>query len=293
MIANKLILGTVQIGLPYGINNTIGQIPVDRSLLLLKNAFEAGISYLDTAEAYGNAHEIIGNYHLEYPKKKFEILTKLPHEFSGGVKEKFLKYVDELHVNSILGFSFHSFDTYQKAFALVSEELELLKKLGYIQKIGVSVYTNEEALVVLQNPAIDIIQLPFNLLDNINLRYNILQEAKNKGVEIHVRSCFLQGLFFMDLHSTHAVAKRLHVELSKIHEIAKKYTVSVNDLALNYVYQNPLIDKILIGVDSSEQLVENLKSLDSDIPVEAFHEVNKITVEHIDLINPTLWKNFG
>lgn len=293
MDANKLVLGTVQIGLPYGINNSAGQIPFEKSLVLLEHAFASGISYLDTAEAYGNAHEIIGNYHESHLNQQFQILTKLPHDFSAGVKEKFLKYAEELHVNSIWGFSFHSFDTYQNTFEIVSEELTLLKKLGHIQKIGVSVYTNEEALIVLQNPLIDIIQLPFNLLDNMNLRQLILQEAKDKGVEVHVRSCFLQGLFFMDPKGGHPVACLLNTELVKIQSIAKKYAVSVNDLALNYVYQNPLIDKVLVGVDSSEQLQENLKSLDSNIPQEAFIEVNEITIKNLDLINPTLWKNFG
>ena len=67
ILNNKLILGTVQMGLPYGINNSTGKVSLEDSLEILDYAFENGIKTLDTAEAYGNAHEVIGIFHHHNP----------------------------------------------------------------------------------------------------------------------------------------------------------------------------------------------------------------------------------
>ena len=65
MIMNKLMLGTAQLGLNYGINNIYGQPSLDNSLNILEKANNLGIKYLDTAESYGNAHSLINKYHIE------------------------------------------------------------------------------------------------------------------------------------------------------------------------------------------------------------------------------------
>ena len=77
---NKLILGTVQFGLKYGINNTIGKLKKDEVLSLMKVAYNSGIRILDTAEAYGNAHQLIGDFHNKNDNLKFKIITKFPHK---------------------------------------------------------------------------------------------------------------------------------------------------------------------------------------------------------------------
>ena len=70
---SKLILGTVQFGLNYGINNTIGKMSEDKVFELLETAYDLGIRTLDTAEAYGNAHSVISNFHKQ-SKKRFNII---------------------------------------------------------------------------------------------------------------------------------------------------------------------------------------------------------------------------
>ena len=82
---HKFILGTVQMGLDYGINNTNGQVSLENSHEILEYAFNHGIRILDSAEAYGNAHEVIGSFHKNHPDKLFEIITKLPHQFDAAI----------------------------------------------------------------------------------------------------------------------------------------------------------------------------------------------------------------
>jgi len=290
MLLDKFILGTAQFGLSYGINNSNGQIPLDDSISLLNSAFSAGITQLDTAEAYGNAHEVIGSFHRHYLPIRFNILTKLPNGFEGGINNKIVKYIEQLQVDTIEGCSFHSFNSYIDTMPLVRDELNNLKKSGKIGKIGVSIYTNKEAEVAIEDPMIDIIQMPFNLFDNYNLRGTILEKAKRLNTEVHVRSCFLQGLFFMDPESDNPIAKALKSELSKIRDIARKYNLSIQELALHYVFGNPMIGKVLIGVDNWPQLAQNILALEQQVPQEALWEIEEIEITNIDLINPTLWR---
>ena len=169
-MSNKLILGTVQFGLKYGINNTIGKPKKNEVLNLLKVAYGSGIRVLDTAEAYGNAHQLIGNYHKKQDNFKFKIITKFPHDIKHNlIKSKVLDYLDLMNVNTLDVMMFHSFDSFQSNYNSLNT-LNELKSDGLINNIGVSVYTNAQLESLLNEDLITVVQLPFNLLDNFSVR---------------------------------------------------------------------------------------------------------------------------
>src|SRR5690606_8976754 len=113
---------------------------------------------------------------------------------------------------------------------------------------------------------IDIIQFPFNVFDNLNYRQVVIQKAKDRGKIVHTRSCFLQGLFFMPLTSEHVVVRHLENELSMLTSISKRSRISLSKIALGYCLQQNLIDNVLIGVDSIEQLKQNLVDAEFTLP---------------------------
>jgi aryl-alcohol dehydrogenase-like predicted oxidoreductase len=285
---NKLILGTVQMGLAYGINNTVGKISLGNSLDILEYAYSQGIQILDSAEAYGNAHKVIGTFHRNHPNKKFEVITKLPHQFDADINDKVNTYLSDLSVNQLNALLFHSFSSYKENINNF-DVLMGLKAKGKIKYIGVSVYTNKEIEDVLLNDDVDIIQLPFNLFDNENLRGNILEQAKAKGKIIHTRSALLQGLFFKDANADNKTVKSLKSELLQLSAISKVNKLSIVQLALNYCLQQTTIDNVLIGVDSKQQLKDNIESLNYTIGKEAILEINSIKVKDVNLLNPSLW----
>lgn len=286
---NKLILGTVQMGVPYGINNTTGKISLDNSLEILNYAFKNGIEILDSAEAYGNAHAVIGAFHEKYPAKRFEIITKLPNQLEEDIVEKVDSYLNELKVNQLHALLFHSFSSYQNNKNNF-DGLRTLKLNKKIKNIGVSVYTNVEMEEVLLNDEIDIIQLPFNLFDNTNLREEILEKAKSKGKTIHTRSALLQGLFFKNANEENKTVQSLKTELILLSDISKKHNISISELALSYCADQNTIDNVLIGVDSINQLKDNIQSVNYKIKTEVIDEINSIHVKNLDLLNPSLWK---
>lgn len=289
VLINKLILGTVQMGLAYGVNNSAGKINLDDSLEILEFAFEQGIEILDTAEAYGNAHAIIGTFHEKNPNRKFKIITKLPNQINTTIVEKVDAYLNELKVDRLHALLFHSFSSYLDNI----DSISILKKLKLDKKIdnlGVSVYTNAEIEAVILNKDINIIQLPFNLFDNSNLRGELLEKIKASGKTVHTRSAVLQGLFFKDSQEQNAIVQQLKTEMNLIAAISKTENISIAALALRYCLQQNTIDNVLIGVDSLNQLRDNIKALNYSITPETIARINTIKVKNIAVLNPSLWK---
>lgn len=285
---DKIILGTVQFGLEYGINNNSGQPTQLQANEMLSVAYNAGIRVLDTAEAYGNAHFVIGEFHKNYPDQLFQVITKLPHYINEDIEVKIEKYLNELYISELNGLLFHSYKTYKENKASIAL-LNDYKRSGKVKNIGVSIYTNYEMEDVIKDENIDVIQLPFNLFDNINLRGGVLKEAKARGKIIHTRSAFLQGLFFAPLEKESKAIRNLTKELKYIHTISKDYQISIQNMALNYCLQQPNIDNVLIGVDNLIHLNQNLIDSKNDIPVELVEKINQIHIKEMELLNPSLW----
>jgi aryl-alcohol dehydrogenase-like predicted oxidoreductase len=287
----KLVLGTVQMGLDYGVNNHSGKVSLENSLAILSNAIEAGISTLDTAELYGDAHEVIGQFHSIKPENPFKIVTKIPHNVNHeALKEKIENYLITLKINSIETLMFHSFESYVKNKNYLNK-LNYFKESGKIEKIGVSIYTNQEFFRVMKDKYIEVVQLPFNLFDNMNLRGELIAQAKEYGKEIHTRSCFLQGLFFLPINSNNKVVSKLRDELLYINQLSIKSGYKIQELALGYCLQQENIDKVIIGVDSLLQLQNNLISSQAFISEKTMNDLNQIKITDLNLLNPSLWND--
>jgi len=286
----KLILGTVQFGIDYGVNNSIGKLEENQVLELFKIAHNQGIRILDTAEVYGNAHEIIGNFHKKNDDSRFKIITKFPHSVKyNSINNKVLQYLEQLAVSSIEVLMFHSFESFKTNYKAL-DSLKELKSKGSIKNIGVSVYTNEHLKQLLNEDLITVIQFPFNMLDNFNVRGDLLDQLKQKGKSIHTRSAFLQGLFFKNTNDKSSIVQNLKTELKILNQIIIDSNCSMEELALSYCLHQENIDNVIIGVDSILQLNANIKASSYNISQDDIKVINNIQVKDLDLLNPSLWK---
>jgi len=287
--ASKIILGTVQLGLDYGINNSIGKPSEEGAHAILKEAFNHGIKTLDTAAAYGNSEELIGNYHRK-SAEKFSVITKFHIQEGKEISEIIDNALNKLGVNSIETLFFHSFQDYlSNPVALQALSKEVVR--GRVNHLGVSVYTNNEIEALLPVQEIDVIQAPFNLLDNHSKRAEVFQRARSSGKKVHTRSVFLQGLFFKSLDSLPKKLRPLKSALEHIHQTAQKTRISMATLAMNYALSKEYIDGVLIGVDSVAQLEENVKTIEEVIPDQIFQQIDMIIVETPHLLNPVNWNS--
>jgi aryl-alcohol dehydrogenase-like predicted oxidoreductase len=290
MSIDKIILGTVQFGLNYGISNTTGKPSVESAFAILDTAKQSGIKMLDTAQAYGNSMEVIGKYHRSRTAA-FEVISKF-HLNSENLQEVVINELKTLSISGYEALLFHSFSDFWIAENKVFHALRALKQNGLLKKTGVSVYTNDEFKRAIEHDEIDVIQLPFNLLDNNSQRGALMEEAKTKGKELHIRSVFLQGLFFLEEDKIPDKLSPLKPYLSHIRTVALKFGLTINQLSLAYAMSNPNIDRLLIGVLTEEQLKENLHDLAyADIvSPEVISEVDRVIVDEINLLNPVNWK---
>tara|TARA_B100001059_G_C17769003_1_gene547292 strand:+ start:637 stop:1485 length:849 start_codon:yes stop_codon:yes gene_type:complete len=280
----KLALGTVQFGMNYGINNQVGS-PSDKNIYNILNfAFKNGIKTLDTAVAYGNSQKRLG----EILKNEFQIISK----FSGvynfrDLENELLKSLSLLKINLIYGFMFHNADELIENPKMWNF-LKKLKASNKIKKIGFSIYNEKQLNTILDLGIIpDIVQLPYSILDR--RLENSLIKLKLNNVEVHVRSVFLQGLYFKDVNNLPKNLLPLRSNLKKMHGICKSNNIKMSTLALNFVKQNKNIDKIVIGADSPEQIIENIESMNYNLSQDIIKLLYKINVVEKKLLNPVNW----
>lgn len=285
---DKIILGTVQFGIDYGINNPNGKLSYNDSFKILDYAFKKGIRELDTASNYGNSEVVIGSYIKQNPKKIFRINTKISSK-KKTLESHLKKSLENLSVHKINKLIFHSLDIYNY-YKPYLEKFNFKNKGKYFDQIGVSVYDNTEVEFLLKEKNVDVIQAPFNLFDNYIHRGKIYKKIKSMGKTLDIRSIFLQGLFFMHEEEIPINLKSFSYPLLKLKKIEKQFDIDIQKIAYGYVNSFEFINQILIGVDCHEHLKKNLQDISFKIPENLKKEIEEIKIKHPDLLNPTNWK---
>lgn len=251
----KIGLGTVQFGIPYGISNKAGQTPPKEVKKILYTAREKKIQLIDTASAYGNAEEVLGQNNLS----SFKVVSKfMPPESGDSVSDQLKHSLDDLKISSVYGYLAHR-PTHLAENVSVWEELKALKEKDLVQHIGVSLNEPDELKALLEKKITpDIIQVPFNYFDR---RFkDLMISLKEDGCEVHSRSAFLQGLFFMDIDQLDSYFESLFPLLKNLQQNVKHLPGAL----LNFVLSQPFIDRVIIGVENQKQLIQNLESLSTD-----------------------------
>lgn len=280
----KIALGTVQWGLEYGIANTHG-IPSDeglKSIFALAN--KVGIDLFDTAVQYGAAEKRVG----QFSNPEHRIVTKIGNfSTNKSLKQQLDNSFQNLKRQNIYGCLFHDVDELINHTDLW-RELLAYKKEGRINKIGYSLYEPQELLELLEaglHP--DIVQLPYSILDRKFEPYFDL--LKNKGVEIHVRSVFLQGLYFKNPEQLSNKLSILKSVLNELQNICKQNKLDMSQFCLDFIRQNYNIDYAIIGVESETQLKEISQVKNCNLNWDCILETLDSYVIKKELLNPSCW----
>jgi len=281
---NKLILGTVQFGLSYGINNLTGKVSKVDASEILAEAKSSGISILDTSYAYGDSEIVLGE--LLENDQYFKIVSKLPRT-TKNPKSIFQETTQRLKKNKLYGYLVHHFD-YFKENQGIWADIQTLKKDGRVEKIGFSLYhPSELEYLFLQKMDFDIVQIPYNILDRTFEPY--LKELKQQNIEIHTRSVFLQGLFFKPIDELPEKIKPLKPYLAAMNNFCKEQGITIEELALNSVIHHPDIDGVLVGVDNIVQFQKNIKSVWMETSAKVSEFIETLDVKEKETLNPVNW----
>lgn len=283
----KFILGTAQLGLNYGINNTRGRLQISEAVDLLQHAAENGVRFLDSSEAYGDAHVKIGA--ASKLGIHFDVFTKFVASKERGIRSQVDQILNEIESESIAGLSFHRFGDYVHFSDW--DTLEQMKKEGAFSLIGVSIYSNDEIGACLLDPRIDLVQIPFNLLDSNNQKLALIRSLVESGKIVHTRSTFLQGLFQKQPEEFPEFLKPLKGVVSTIRDIASENQMTAGELALRYSFSFPDIHGVIIGLESESQLWQNLELLQKgSITDRLMKKIRRIVVSDSALLNPSTWR---
>lgn len=291
---SKIGLGSVQWGLNYGISNFNGLTPADEVKKIIEYAKTCGITTIDTAREYGHAEKVLGENDIT----SFDLCTKIPtsrHLLTSAETEKHFKSslnnsLADLKADKIQYLLMHDCnDLLEPRRDSIISLMRLYKDLRVVQKIGFSAYSSSQISSALRYFKPDIVQIPFSIFDQRLLQDGTLMKLKSLGVEIHARSIFLQGLLLMQTKDLDEYFAPFMPFINKWHDICAELSLRPLDLALHFVVSQPLIDKIIIGVSSHQQLKEIVTSVSIDKPNLYALSFSELAHCSEKLVNPALW----
>lgn len=291
---SRLMLGTVQFGLDYGVANRSGAPSFPEVCAMLEAAAEGGINCLDTAHAYGNSEEILGRALEETGlKDHYFVVTKIdskisaelaPEEARSAVRKSLEESLRRLRLDVLPLVLLH-----RDEFPSQLDALEWARELGLTKRCGVSLGLPENAPSFLSHPALAAIQAPVNVLDH---RFDeAIRTAKSRNAFVFARSTYLQGLLLMDDASTPPHLRGIREERAIFHKMAADLGITPSALLLKAALQRDELDAVVFGVETITQLRENLAIFHSDpLPEEILKAINAHRYSGPDwLIHPAFW----
>ncbi|MCM1498449.1 MAG: aldo/keto reductase [Clostridium sp.] len=280
----ELCLGTAQMGMQYGINNKIGKPQKQDVFEILDLAIENGIKMIDTASAYGEAEEILGEYLQENADRAREIQIISKQNATLGqmnsmeaeqiIRNELEQSLCRLKREYLDGYLMHSYRAIDRIETL--EIFQKIKEDGLVKKIGVSVYEIDEAEIAIESGMVDYLQMPCSIFDQRGLTDGVFLRAKEQGVVVFARSAFLQGLLMMEESEIPEYLQDIVPYIRKLNELLVEYHIEKKHAIIKFILSESLIDYMVFGVDSKEQLQDILKEKDkADLPKEFIGEIKK------------------
>jgi spore coat polysaccharide biosynthesis protein SpsF len=309
---SHMALGTVQLGLDYGIANQSGKPDNELAKQIIIQALKYGIDIIDTAAAYGCSESIIGRSLSDEQKQAICITTKLDplkgltentsdDEIVMRVERSVYKSLCSLRMQQLPVLMLHRWDHIEIKRGLVLETLNRMRAQGHIAEIGASVESPQEGLAALEYDDITFIQLPFNILDKRWARSGFIEKLKNVRISnrkhIQVRSIYLQGLLAMELAMWPDKFRAESAQIIPALDKALKLTgvSDVRVLCLNFVRSQEWIDSIVIGVETLTQLQQNVELFNYDMAFDKHSEEILILIPDLpeSFLNPAIWEEIN
>ncbi len=274
-----MTLGAAQLGMAYGINGLSERPDTDACRKILTTSWQLGVRSLDTASSYGESESQIGHFMRENPQCRFELTTKLSGQVDPTSRLSVRESVEQSfeRLSAPIRFLLLHNASHMVHWSMgLGDELRACKTRGLVQSFGVSVYDTSEFEAALETPELEAIQVPMNVFDQRLIRDNrdLLERAETAGVNIFVRSVFLQGLLLMSTDDVKKKQPRALPWIEKWIAICKDLGREPADAALNFVRAVLPQANLVLGCDSADQVMANTK-LFASAPLSA-HELTKI-----------------
>lgn len=293
----SLILGTVQLGLPYGIANATGKPDQRAANAIVAAAWELGVRCFDTAQGYGDSETVLGKaLRACHAQDLAHVITKLSPAlppFGAEIGQSLSISRERLGVKRFFCVMLHREEHLPLLDDYAGDVLRKLRAACQLEHIGVSVYTPEKALEALRHPLVDIVQIPASLLDRRCETVGVFALARETGKQLHVRSAFLQGVLLMPPLRIPDNLRELRPAVEAFQQACAVAAIPPAVAALLWLHARHPDVSILFGAETADQVRDNVN------PHVWKHEIEPAFLRQLDaidspqkaeLLNPSLWK---
>ena len=284
---SKLVLGTVNFGMDYGYLGSMFRLEKANAFRIIEHSIVENIQYFDTAQDYGESEEILGEYVRSNQESQLNVITKFLAARCDG--NPIPRSLNKLNLRRIYAALFHDFNDYLM-YPNTLRKLQENQSRGEVKKIGFSLYTPRDLEQLLSsNIPFEIIQVPYSIFDQRFDPY--FSELKARDVEIHVRSIFLNGLFFQEPKLLGDHFKSVKRALEKLRCISQELGVPTSWVCLHFAHQNEHIDRLVIGVRTVRELLMNVAAISLPPKVVAHNETLKgLACNDQAILHPHEWR---
>ena len=285
--SQRIALGTVQFGMPYGIANQTGQVSAGEGRRIVQIGADFGVDTIDTAIGYCESEDVLGQIGVS----SFRVITKLPKlpedvaDVASWVDSQVQAALMRLRVSRLYGLLLHyPMDLAGVYGDALYRSLCRLRDRLQVEKIGISIYAPEELAALMPHCQFDLVQAPLNLLDRRLHTTGWLHRLKDRGVEIHTRSTFLQGLLLMSRAQIPAKFARWDAVWDRWDRWLPNEPDAAVRACLGYPLSRPEVDRVVVGADSADQFRHVLSSA-----IVAPSSFPDLSCDDEHLINPAHW----
>ena len=299
---SEIGLGTVELGLAYGIADEGGIQPPSRAEAthLLNCALDSGINFLDTARVYGVSEEVIG-FALKSRRNEYVLASKVaekiePNQHGLSLRAHVTDSVEQslraLQTDVIDLMQLHSASLEDIRSGEQTEVLKELQKAGRIRFLGASTYGEEAAVAALEDGRFDCIQVAYNVLDR-ELESRVLPLAQARNVGVVVRSVLLKGALTHRYIYLPSGLEELKVAVERIHEIGAMGSVSLPEFAYRFVLVHPAVSTALLGTSSLEEMKATIGYCESGpLPYRWLAKSQEVEIKDRKQLNPFYWPTY-
>ena len=295
---SQLTLGTVQLGLPYGINNKTGMPSYEESAKILNTALSLGVTSFDTARTYGESEAVLGRYFKENQVDK-TIITKV--SFDGidksAVRDTLFSQVrdsiSKLGMEKIPFVKLHSEKMISTYGDTLINALQDLKREGLVSGVGISFSDKTHLWDYTDGAGFDCVQIPANMFDCREILDGGIKTLADRGIAVFIRSLYLQGLFFKNTDELPEKIRSAKGPIESLRTLSRDTGISVAELAITFIRDTDGITSLILGCDTAEQLEESVKLIDAPKMEEA---VRARILEISQSVEPTVirpWEWFS
>jgi aryl-alcohol dehydrogenase-like predicted oxidoreductase len=260
----RLVLGTAQLGMNYGVANTAGRPAPATADALLNLAWKEGLAYLDTAQAYGESESVIGDFLARHPNSPIRVISKLDPALADADEATICAAVAASakrlhgHLDTML---LHDASMLTHWDTGLGGALRRCRDEEIIATIGVSVYTPDEFRQALTHDEIGLIQAPFNALDRTLYSDGLIGRASQMGVSLHLRSIFLQGMLLFDTDTLPPDLAFAKTHIADWRALCLRHGKAPAEAALLFAARTAPEARLVVGCETPDQLAGNIDYL--------------------------------